>query len=439
MDAKELIADRQEILKKSQALLDAATKDKRSLTDGETKEFEELHLRAQELKKNADAQVALDAEAKELDELRARAEEQEAEKKRLSESRGRKTLTTVVDQQARDSQLCLRAWALGERGMARANREVRADLMGAAERMGFDYRQGAIDAEFRVMSVGTTTAGGAGVPNEMMKAFVEEELFYGRVEALATVLNTDTGATLPIPLISDTANSGAITSEGGTAAITADPLVGVRNLGAFKYTSDGVVVSFELLQDMFLNLPQYLGRRLGERIFRKKNADFTTGVGTTQPNGVVPRCTNVKEAAATNAITMDEVIDLLHGLDIAYRSAPGAGFMAHDLVYSYIRKLKDSNGLYMWQPSVVAGEPDRLLGYPCYPNNAMQSTLTTNKSVLLLGDFKAYYVRNAGGVRFVRSDEKYVLEDQVLFLAYQRSDGDLVDTRRIVKLLTKTS
>lgn len=105
--------------------------------------------------------------------------------------------------------------------------------------------------------------------------------------------------------------------------------------------------------------------------------------------------TSGKTASATNAFTFDEVIDLTHAVDVAYRSAPRAGFMMSDTVVAYARKLKDSNNQYVWSMSLQQGQPDRLLGYPVVINNDMSSTLGTEEKIILFGDLGKYVVGNA--------------------------------------------
>jgi HK97 family phage major capsid protein len=308
-------------------------------------------------------------------------------------------------------------------------------MIAAAQSVGL--RHEASELEMRALSVGTTTAGGASVPDEMMRAYWDAQKWFGRVRNVSTVLTTTAGAPLPVPTTDDTANTGEIVTEASAVTTTVDPTFGVLNLGAYKFSSKALIVSVELIQDSFINLPEYLGRKLGERIARVQNTKYTTGTGTGEPNGVQVAAALGKTAAATNAVTFDEVIDLMHATDVAYRDRPGSGFMMHDTVAAYLRKLKDSQNRYLWEMSLQSGQPDRIFGKPVYINNDMDSALTTAKRLLLFGDFNAYHVREVGNTpTILRADELRILNHQVVFLAFARSDGGLAEANAVRYLRT---
>jgi HK97 family phage major capsid protein len=405
---KELREKRAKLHEDAKSILKAAVDEKRDSTPEERAKVDKIYADVDALKADID-----------------RLEKAEAEERALAESAGRKTETFVSDARP-SSDMALRAWVMGER----ATEEQRA----AAAFYGINPRSKEFD--LRALTIGTTTAGGNSVPNEMMRAFLEVQKWYGRVENLATVINTETGATLPWPTVDDTSNTGRLLTEGTGATTTTDPSFGVVNLSSYKMSSDAVIVSMELLQDSSINLAQYLGSALGTRIGRIKNTYFTTGSGSSQPGGVQVKASLGKTASATNAITLDEIIDLYHAVDIAYRSDPSFAFMMNDTVAAYVRKLKDSNNQYLWQMAVQAGQPDRLFGVPVIINNDQDGTFATNKRLVLAGAFSKYVVRIAGGVTIARSDDLYFLNHQSVFLGVQRVDGNLVDTTAVKYLRT---
>jgi HK97 family phage major capsid protein len=401
---KELFEQRVKLNEDVKAILDRADAEKRAVT---------VEEKAQIDKMDADS-----AAIKQTIELR---EAQEAETKALAASRGRKSEPIVTGDARPDANLALRAWALGD--------EATPEMRAAAAHYGINPASKSLDT--RALSVGTTDAGGNAVADEIMRSYMEILKWYGRVEGVATVVNTTTGATLPWPTMNDTANTGRLLTEGTGATTTTDPSVGVINLASYKFSSDAVIVSMEALQDVSFNLAAYLGSALATRIGRIKNTYFTTGTGTSQPGGVQVKASLGKTATATNAVTLDEIIDLFHSVDIAYRSSPGAAFMMNDAVAAYVRKLKDSNNQYLWQMAVQAGQPDRLFGVPVIINNDCDSAFTTAKRLVLFGDFSKYVVRNAGSLQILRSDDLYILNHQSVFLGVQRADGNLIDTTAV--------
>jgi HK97 family phage major capsid protein len=424
MDTRTMIEERVKLNEDARAMLDRAGREGRTLNHDEQQTFDRTQARINSLRSTLDAEALV-----------------AGEERYLSESRGRQTATEVRDgseglesrgasygprefNSAQD--LAFRAWALGNRATA--------PMAEAAQRVG--VRVGAPELDLRALSVGTGSAGGNAVGNEIMQAYFEAQKWYGRVRDVSTVFSTATGASLPIPVPDDTANTGEIIAEAGAVTTTVDPTFGQVVLKPFKYSSKAVIVSVELLQDSFINLPAYLGQALGTRIGRKQNTDFTLGVGTTEPNGVQVRASLGKTAASATAITVDEVIDLMTSVDVAYRARPNVRFMAHDTITAYLRKLKDGQGRYLWETSTQLGQPDRLFGYPVVVNNDMDSALTTNKRLLLFGDFGSYVIQDAGAPMFIRADELRVLNHQSVFLAMQRSDGNLVDTAAVKYLRT---
>lgn len=404
---QDLIEKRLKLNEDVKAILDKADAEKRTVTPEEQESIRKMDAEIDSIKATLDLR-----------------EKSDSESRAMSESRGRQTETAVIpveDTRQRDQEMAFRAWACGE--------YATEEMVTAAERIGF--RHGRRELEKRALSVGTTTAGGNAVVDEMQKGFFEAEKWFGPMRQVATVWRTSTGAPLPVPSADDTANVGEIIGEGSAVTTTADPTFNTLTLGAFKYSSKAVIVSVELLQDSLIPLPAYLGRRLGERIGRIQNTHFTVGAGTTLPFGVAVQASLGKTASATNAMTFDEVIDLYHSVDIAYRQAPGAGFMIHDTSAAMLRKVKDSQNRYLWEMSLQTGQPDRMFGKPVYINNDLDSALTTAKRLVLYGDYSQYVIRDTSDVIFIRADELRVLNHQVVFLAFQRSDGNLPNTAAV--------
>jgi HK97 family phage major capsid protein len=210
---------------------------------------------------------------------------------------------------------------------------------------------------------------------------------------------------------------------------------GAITFNAYKYESKPIQVSAELLQDSGFDMAALAGELLGERLGRAFGVAHTTSDGSAKPKGIVICATAGVTAAAATAIQPDELLGLVHSLDPAYRTNnPSVGFMMHDSILLYLRKLKDGEGQYLWQPGLSAGAPDRLLGYPIAINQNMQSSVATNTVTVLFADFSKFIIRDSGPVRLYRLDELYRAKDLTGFVAFARTDSDTIATTAIRKL-----
>lgn len=290
-----------------------------------------------------------------------------------------------------------------------------------------------LEQEHRALTL-TTTGGGYLVSPEANRALEEARLYFGPMLRVATIIRTNSGAQISIPTTNNTTAKGRILGINTQITLT-DPAVGQVLLGAFKYSSDGVLVPEELLQDSGVNIADLIFRILGERLGRILNEHFTTGTGTTQPNGIVPQATAVNLGTGTAAgfgSTTDgtayrNILKVLHAVDIAYRNGPSVGWMMNDAILQTLAGMVDSTGRPLWVPSLIGGEPDRLLGYPIYINNEMTGTFANNARTVLFGDFSKYFVREVRDTAILSSRERYIDFHQTLFLAFSRYDGGLVN------------
>lgn len=281
-------------------------------------------------------------------------------------------------------------------------------------------------AEKRAQSVGTNSAGGYTVPEGFWNRVQETMLAFGGVREVATVVNTATGNDLPWPTNDDTTNEGAILAE-NTQITEQDLTFGTNQLNAYKYTSKLVRVSYELLQDSAIDIEGFLARKLAMRLARIHNRHFTVGTGSSQPDGIAVSPTTGVTAAGATAITHDELIDLIHSVDPAYR-AQSSGFMFADGTAALLRKVTDGDGNKAWAPGLQPGQPDTLLGYGYTINQHMPAATTGNVSVLF-GDFASgYVIRNVRDAQLVRLDERYADYLQVGFFMFDRADGTKDDT-----------
>lgn len=287
----------------------------------------------------------------------------------------------------------------------------------ARNRAGWESRAGLL--------AGTGNVGGYTIPQGFIPRLEIALLQFSAVRPVAEVLRTATGNPLKWPTANDTSNSGEIVGEQGSIGSTTDAAFDVMTLGAFKYSSKLMKITTELLEDSAFDMANILGSWAGERIARKQNSDFTVGGGTTLPYGLVTQSSAGVTAASATAIAADEMIDLQHSLDTAYRD--GAAFMFHDNVAKSLRKLKDGNGQYLWQPDFGAGRRDTLLGSPTIINLNMASSIASAAKTVLFGDYSKYKIRDVTTIRLRRLVELYAATDEEGYIMFQRSDGNLLN------------
>lgn len=282
---------------------------------------------------------------------------------------------------------------------------------------------------------GTDNLGGYLVPQEFSNELDLATEFTGEVERLAKKLNTAGGGLLDYPTLNDVATDANLVSE--AAAVTVqDMTFGNKQLSAYNYSSL-VKVSQQLLQDSAFDLNAFLVEAMGERISRATNAAFTTGTGSSQPQGIITGAASGKVAASATAITADEILDLIYSIDPSYRNKASFGLMAHDNVIAAIRALGigSANDFPVFIPSMSAGEPDRIFGVPVYVNNDMASSIATGEKTLLAADFSKFVVRNAGGIQMLRLNERFADELEVGFVSWKRSDSAVLDNRAVKYLV----
>ena len=196
-------------------------------------------------------------------------------------------------------------------------------------------------------------------------------------------------------------------------------------LGSFKLGTT-IKISEELLNDSVFDLEDYIAREFARRIGNKEEEAFFTGDGSGKPLGLLADKGGADvgvTAASATAITADELLDLYFSLLSPYRKK--ATWVVNDSTIKAIRKLKDNNGQYLWQPGLIANAPDTILGRPVKTSAFMPSIAAGAKSIIF-GDFKYYWIADRQGRTFKRLNELYATTGQVGFLASQRVDGKLI-------------
>lgn len=285
------------------------------------------------------------------------------------------------------------------------------------------------------LQIGTDSEGGYLVPDEfedtLVTALEEENIF----RKLAHVINTSSGDR-KIPVVASKGSASWVDEEGTIS--DSDDAFSQVSIGAYKLGTL-IKVSNELLNDNAFNLESYISKEFARRIGSKEEEAFFVGNGSGKPIGIF-NATGGAEVGVTTAsattITSDEIIDLFYSLKAPYRKK--AVWVLNDATVKAIRKLKDKNDNYLWQPALTAGTPDTILGRPVYTSSYVP-TIVDGAKTIAFGDFSYYWIADRQGRIFKKLNELYAATDQTGFVATQRVDGKLVLPEAIKVLQQKAS
>lgn len=315
----------------------------------------------------------------------------------------------------------------GEEKRGRASNQYRNTFWNAMRRKNF------YDVE-NALQVGTDSEGGYLVPDEFENTLVEaleEENFF---RSIATVIQTSSGDR-KIPVVASKGEANWIDEEG--AFPEADDAFGQISIGAHKVATM-LKISDELLNDSAFNLEAYISKEFGRRIGSKEEEAFFTGDGKGKPTGIFNTTGGAADGTTTSSanITFDDVMDLFYSVKSPYRKK--AVWVLNDTTVKALRKLKDNNGNYIWQPSLQAGQPDMILNRP-YHTSSYVPELAAGAKVMAFGDFSYYWIADRQGRSFKRLNELFAATGQVGFLASQRVDGKLILSEAVKTLKMKTA
>jgi len=284
------------------------------------------------------------------------------------------------------------------------------------------------------LQIGTDSEGGFLVPDEYENQLIQALQEANVLRNLCNVINTSHGDR-KIPVVASHGSAAWMDEEG--AFNESDDAFTQVTLSAYKLGTM-LKVSDELLNDSYFDLEAYIAAEFARRIGAAEEEGFLTGNGSSKPTGLLHTTGGASlgvTAASATAITMDEVLDLYHSLKSSYRK--NGTFLVNDATVKAIRKLKDGQGQYLWQPSVQAGTPDTILNRPVISSQFMPVAAAGVKTILF-GDFKYYWIADRQGRTFKRLNELYAANGQVGFLASQRLDAKLILPEAIEVLQQKS-
>lgn len=284
------------------------------------------------------------------------------------------------------------------------------------------------------LTIGENSEGGYLVPDEFERKLVEgleEEEFF---RTLASVINTTSGDR-KIPVVSSKGEAAWI--EEGEDYPEDDDTFRQVTIGAFKVATN-IKVSEELLNDSAFDIEAYISKEFARRIAAKEEEAFFVGDGQGKPTGIFDATAGgeVGTTTSTQSVTFDDVIDLFHSLKSPYRNK--AVWIVNDSTVKVLRKLKDKNDNYLWQPSVKDGQPDRILNRPVY-TSVYAPEIGAGNCPIAFGDFSYYWIADRQGRSFKRLNEIYATKGQIGFIGSQRVDGKLILPEAVKLLKIKES
>ena len=266
------------------------------------------------------------------------------------------------------------------------------------------------------LQVGTDSEGGYLVPDEyehtLIESLEEENIF----RRFAHIIRTSSGDR-KIPIVVSKGTASWIDEE--AAYPESDDAFGQTSISAYKLATM-IKVSDELLHDSVFDVASYIAREFARRIGAKEEEAFFVGDGSGKATGIFAATGGAQTgvtAASSTAITADELIDLFYSLKSPYRRK--AVWVMNDSTFKAIRKLKDNQGQYLWQPSLTAGTPDTILNRPVYTSSYVPAIAAGAKTIAF-GDFSYYWIADRQGRSFKRLNELFATTGQVGFMATQR-------------------
>ncbi len=282
------------------------------------------------------------------------------------------------------------------------------------------------------LQAGMDSEGGYLVPDEFEKKLIESLTEENIFRQLATVIKTSSGDR-KIPIV--TSKGEAVWIDEEKAYTLSDDVFGQASLSAYK-VGTAIKVSEELLNDSAFDLSAYITKEFARRVGAKEEEAFFVGDGNGKPTGIFAASGGAENGATTSTanITFDDMMELFYSLKSPYRKK--ASWVLNDSTVKALRKLKDSNGNYIWSPSVSAGIPDTIMNRPYYTSSYVPESTVGSKAIAF-GDFSYYWVADRKGFTFKRLNEVFAMNGQIGFIASKRVDGRLILPEAIKTLTIK--
>jgi HK97 family phage major capsid protein len=371
----------------------------------------------------------------------------EAKESELRQTQGRKSSAPVTAAVARqhtkaERNKALKAWL----GYGLPGVRCDGDTMTRAAELGMPLHQGCI--EYRSLNTATNTAGGNAVFTTTNTDLQTELKYYSPILDKVTIRTTADGNTFTLPRASDVANSVAIVAQSGASATNVDPTFDKISLGAYMFRTV-VQVTYEMLQDAVFDVEGYVNQTLAIRFARAMEKYVVAGTGSSQPTGLIAAATTADAGTAAvtlaatkkNLYTFDDLMSLFYAVDLAYR--PNCTLVLHDSSVWDLRKIKDSQGRYIWDINntlVQNQQPNNIAGFNYVVSNSIDASGSFSKNLAVFADLSRHNVRVVEGVQITRLNELYRANGIIGFEAVMRFDSNYVGhASSIARLATPAS
>lgn len=389
--------------KQKSILENAEAEGRTALNESEEQEFDRLHKLA------TDIEIAIERKKEVL--------AKEAKTKSILDEFAeinKKSVEQVVEDKEKFDKAFVRFVMLGKDGISNEEREIIS----------------------RAQST-TNSAGGYTIPTTLANEIIKGMAAFGGMRENSRILSTAGGETFKFAYNDDTAGTVELITEGNAITADDDTTFSEVSLGAYKY-GQAVYINYELAQDSQFDIVGHITELFSDRFGRGLNAIYTNADGSSKPNGVMNATSAGVTLADQDAITYDEILELKHSVDPAYRR--NGKFMLNDSTLLAIKKLSIGSGdaRPLWQAGMAAGEPATIDGSQYFINQDVDS-LGSLKKPMAYGDFSKFIIRDAGAMRMIRDTSLRVLQDQITLVGWHRTDSDLLDSRAIKHMATLTN
>jgi len=430
--AKTLRDRRQQAWHEARTLLDQSTEQHRELSPEEGRKFEALNGEIDKIDERLKAVLDAEQRSRETDEAYNRLAQRPQE--------ARVAMGGFEDE--------MRAWMKGTPGTDLGPRIIGRDGGNQRRTLNNLIRGGTADPkvreELRIMTTNGVLAGSSNASSVVPVDFYDQLISYlievsGLLQTGPSVLNTAGGETIQVPVASAHI-TGTTVSQGATIP-SADPAFSQKTLSSQKFGAL-TQLSRELIDDTAVDLLGYLAMSAGRAIgnaFGTALVNQGSGISGGVLAGAAASVTGTSVTGTLGAPIYDNLVDLEYSVIAPYRQSRSCYWLAADKTIGALRKIKDSNGRPIWEPSAVLGAPDLLLGKPLVSDPFMPQLGATGRQVLAFGDFSQYFVRLVGGLRFERSDDFAFGSDLVTFRALLRGDGNWGDATAVKTFVTNAA